>query len=211
MSSQLNNIFCDLINKNIVEFGEYPDKTNPNKKLSYNYNFHKIMSNSTLLINILEYVNKILNKHDLDYDKIVSIYNNSHVYACDIAISKKKGILIPDVNFQENKIKFPDVFEVDEKFLIILESLKDPNMLNLLINKIEQYGGIIVGIIIIFDLSDGLYLEFAQKYNVINVFNMFNICDFAENQNMIETFYAEKFKFYVEVQLKYNTDKYIKN
>lgn len=210
MAISKSEIYRVLLESEICKFGEYGQGVPVVK-----FNFAKILSNPDLNIKMLEYIGNRLNSvlSDVEYARVIAAYQDSYVYAVDIAVSNAKKLMFPKIvaqqsltndNDLEDSITFPDIFDIDEPVILVVSMITPDNYKKILklVNMIEQYGAKIVSLVEIVTMDYGYELAFKNSINYIKIFNICELCDYGENNGLIDLFFFEKYKFSAEVSTK---------
>ena len=144
------------------------------------------------------------------FKRVVATFAESYIFACDIATSNSKGIMIPHLgnNFDCTNIRFPDVFDIDEPVIVVVHMLTEENCENVvkIIKMLESYGTVVKGVLEIVNCNSGydapLILNNDKTYEHKHIFSIREICEYADNNNLVDSFYTEKFNFNAEVNTK---------
>lgn len=231
-------IYGKLIENNICKFGDYKDgrnfEFNFHKLLAHPEIYIKVLeyiggkvekyyttntaNNDRTNINDDDIVNEdetVVN--GLIFNRVVATFAESFVFACDIAASNNKGLMFPYLgnNSDCNNIKFPDVFDIDEPVLLVVHMLTEENCENVvkIIKMLENYGAVVKGVVEIVSCNSGydapLILGGENKYEYKHIFSIREICEYADNNNLVDSFYTEKFNFNAEVNTKKMASKFV--
>jgi len=198
-----------LSTKEFITSGEKP----------YTILFNKILSNPTLFDNITLLIEHNIKNSSLEFNKICASSVNAIPYATNVATSLEKGILYitDDGNDKTDKDNIKNLtieggMNIDDKILLIETIVGNNFHLNNIIQKINKYGGNVVGTVIILNICEGEYINLiSQNDKIINVLNVYDIFNHLENNNIIDLFYCERVKFYCEKITKLNIKKLIEN
>ena len=225
-------IYKLLLENNICKFGDYKDGHNFNfnfhKLMSHPEIYIKVLENISGKVEKY-YSNNNNDNNDNNYDnnseteteesdgvnnmvfkRVITTFAESYIFGCDIATSNNKGLMIPYLgnNFDCNNIKFPDVFDIDEPVLLVVHMLTEENCENVvkIIKMLENYGAVVKGVLEIVSCNSGydapLILGRDNKYDIKSIFSIREICEYADNNNLVDSFYTEKFNFNAEVNTK---------
>ena len=176
----------------------------------YQMNFNKALSSPYLFDTISLLLEHTIKTKALQFDKICATSMSAIPYATNIATSFEKPFCYiqntnNDTQIKHNikNIQIEGGLNIDDKILLIETVCNNDYYIENIIERITKYGGTVVGIIIILDICEGEYVKLLHnKLNIINVLNLYDICNHLENNNLIELFYSEKIKFYCEKTMK---------
>ena len=210
-SSIYNDLFSSktIFTKEFIVSGEKP----------YIMNFNKVLSIPSLFDNITLLTEHLIKNNNLDFTKICASSVSAIPYATNVATSLEKGILyISDSSndkTEKDNIKGMTIeggMNIDDRILLIDTIVGNDFHLNNIMQKIKKYGGIIVGVVILFNQCEGEYVNIvSQNEKIITVLNIYEIFNHLETNNMIELFYCERVKFYCEKVTKLNIKKLLEN
>ena len=204
------NVYLDLLSTKSIIINEFMiHDTKP-----HIINFSKVLSSPKLFDNISLLIEHQIHMKSqskaLVFDKICATSMSAIPYATNIATSFEKPFCYiqntnNDTQIKNNikNIQIEGGLNIDDKILLIETVCNNDYYIENIIERITKYGGIVVGIIIILDICEGEYIKLLHnKLNIINVLNLYDICNHLENNNLIDLFYAEKIKFYCEKTMK---------
>jgi orotate phosphoribosyltransferase len=191
--------------KEFITHGERP----------YSVNINKVLGDPELFDNITLLLENIIKSKNIDFNRICATSVNAVPYATNIATSLEKGIgwISDNGNDHSRKgdianLKVEGGMEIDDKILLIETICSNNFYLENVISRIQKYGGVVVGVLIVLNVCEGEYVNMlAEKQPVHNLLNLFDIFTYLENNNMIELFYSEKIKFFCEKETKLNLKK----
>ena len=182
---------------------------------TYNVNINKVLTNPELFDNITLHIENIIKTKEIKFDRICAASTSAIPFVTNVATSFEKAICY--VNDQGNdrnekgcvkNIKIEGGMEIDDKILLVETICTNDFFLENIIHKIVKYGGQVVGVVIILNICEGEYVNLiAEKHNIYQVINLFDVFTYLENNNLIEMFYSEKVKFYCEKETKLNLKK----
>lgn len=196
-----------LFNTGILKIDQFSKEG----QIPYTFDFHKIMSDPVLFDEVTLLSEKVIKSvSGMEFDKICAVSVDAIPYATNIATSFEKGIMyMTDENHNRDSenihgLKINGKMKVDDKILLIDTVTHFNHYLNNVITKISKYGGVIAGIVLIFNRNEGEYFRVVKddKYKVHSVLNIVDILMNLENNQMIEMYFCEKVKFYYEKKIK---------
>lgn len=178
--------------------------------------FDNILSNPKLFDDYSLIVETLVKNSNLEFNKLFAVTPASIPYATNIATSLGKGLLfVTDTgnnHDEKNDIKNLKVnggMNIDDKILLIDTIASGDYFLNNIIQKITKFGGIVVGVVIIFDKQEGEYVDIVnQKIKTIPIVNIYEMVMSLENNNLIDVFSSERIRFFCEKQMKKNIIKF---
>ena len=225
-------IYLDLIETKTLILDDTIAKTTK----PYILNVNKILSNPKLFDNITLLIEKTIQNNNINFDTICATSISAIPYATNVATSLEKPFCFINnttVNTTANTIanttantiiindgsecgnisnlKVEGKIDIDNKILLIDTYTTNYYMMENIITKLQKYGSRIVGIILVFNLCEGEYINLINKNEkVFSIISLYDILNHLDNNNLIEMFYSEKIKFYCEKENKINLRK-IKN
>ena len=178
--------------------------------------FDTILSYPKLFDDYSLIVETLTKNSNLEFNKLCTVTPASIPYATNIATSLGKGLLFvtdtgnnhDDKNDIKN-LKVNGGMNINDKILLIDTIASGDYLLNNIIQKITKFGGIVVGVIIIFDKQEGEYIDIVnQKIKTIPIINIYEMVMSLENNNLIDVFSSERIRFFCEKQMKKNIIKF---
>ncbi len=178
--------------------------------------FDSVLSNPKLFDDYSLIVETLTKNSNLEFNKICAVTPSSIPYATNISTSLGKGLLfITDSgnnHDEKNDIKHIKVnggMNIDDRILLIDTIASGDYFLNNIIQKINKFGGNVVGVVIIFDKQEGEYIDIVnQKIKTIPIVNIYEMVMSLENNNLIDVFSSERIRFFCEKQMKKNIIKF---
>ena len=214
-----NDIYNELIEHKIFQIQQFDNNTNNvvnnvnnvvNNKRPYLLNQSKIFNFPILFDNITLYIENIIKTKNLTFDKLCACSVNAIPFVTNVSTTFKKPFIYikptteDNIKYDLKNIKIEGQFNGDENILLI-ETITSPTFyLENILHKLRKYGSNVIGLIIIFNLNEGEYINLIQNNEIIfNVVNITDILSYMENNNLIDIFYSEQIKHYYEKRLKH--------
>jgi orotate phosphoribosyltransferase len=215
MTTSKVQLYKNLLDSNVFKIKEFTN----DGEAPFIININNILSNNKLFDSYSLLIENYTKKTCYDFNKICALSPSSIPYATNIATSFQKGLLyINDIGndkTEKNNIKNIKVeggLEIDDK-IILIETVTSPDyFINNVISKITKFGGQIVAVIIIFDKTEGEFINLLiDKVQVLPIININEFCTTLENNNYLDMFCSERVKFYCEKKMKENLNYFTKS
>jgi orotate phosphoribosyltransferase len=208
MSTSKVQLYKDLLEHNVFKMKEFTTEG----EAPFIININNILSNNKLFDSYSLLIENYTKKSNYEFNKICALSPSSIPYATNIATSFQKGLLyINDTGndtTEKNNIKNIKVeggMEIDDKIILIETITKPDYFIHNVITKITKFGGNVVAVIIIFDKTEGEFINLLiDKVQVLPIINVNEFCTSLENNNCIDMFFSERVKFYCEKKMKEN-------
>lgn len=205
-------LYKDLYEKGIFKIKELPNLD----EAPYECNFNRILSESSIFDSYSLLAENLVKSKNIEFDKVCAVNTGALPYATNIATSFCKGILYAVDNNNDRTVKgtikgitIEGGMNIDERILLVVTIATPDFFINNLITRITKYGGIIAGVIVMWDSSEGEYVPvLVDNYSVLVVININDLCNSLENNNVLGQYVTECVKYYGEKLMKKNIKQY---
>jgi orotate phosphoribosyltransferase len=201
-------LYKDLFDHGIFKMKEIPNT----EEAPYECNFNNILSQSSLFDGYSLLAENLVKSKNIEFDKACAVNTAAIPYATNIATSFCKGLLFAVDNSNDRTVKgaikgisIEGGMKIDDRILLIVTIATPDYFINNLITRITKYGGTVVGVVVMWDSSEGEYIPvLVDKYSVFVVVNINDVCNNLENNNVLGQYTTECVKYYGEKLMKKN-------
>lgn len=203
MSISKIKLLKNLYENNVFVFEEKELKSG--KKSPYYCNFRTLLTKPELFSQIIEYIEYVINKYEIQYDLLSGVMTGGLAYcsALSYKLGKRQILCRTDKKTYGMKNLIDGDYSVGDKVLLIEDVLTTGESVLEVIKKMRLRGIEISDVIVLFDRNqEGELILQNEKINVYSLFSFSELINYLDTNQLEDKLTIEQLKFYYDKNVK---------